>query len=180
MKSTLIAIAALSLASPAFAQVATSTSTSTSDSQSAATVIQSTTQARKQTIKTTPTAVSPSLAAAGVHSCAGSTSAGVGATGFGVSLGTTWEMVDCNRRAYAATLAGMGQNLAALELICQNAEVRSALNSTGVVCPSQQRRPTAPQVVAKSSALGGPEALRAAGCRLVPNSHWECPAGVVR
>lgn len=90
-------------------------------------------------IKTTVPAFAPGLVAAGVHSCAGSTSAGVGATGWGFGFGSTYEMRECNRRAYAAALLGMGQNRAALDLICLNKEVRAALNATGVVCPSQGR-----------------------------------------
>jgi len=88
-------------------------------------------------IKTTVPAFAPGLVAAGVHSCAGSTSVGVGATGWGLGFGSTYEMRECNRRAYAAALLGMGQNRAALDLICLNKEVRASLNATGVVCPSQ-------------------------------------------
>lgn len=88
-------------------------------------------------IKTTVPAFAPGLVAAGVHSCAGSTSVGVGATGWGLGFGSTYEMRECNRRAYAAALLGMGQNGAALDLICLNKEVRASLNATGVFCPSQ-------------------------------------------
>lgn len=88
-------------------------------------------------IKTTVPAFAPGLVAAGVHSCAGSTSVGVGATGWGLGFGSTYEMRECNRRAYAAALLGMGQNGAALDLICLNKEVRASLNATGVYCPSQ-------------------------------------------
>ncbi len=88
-------------------------------------------------IKTTVPAFAPGLVAAGVHSCAGSASVGVGATGWGLGIGSTYEMRECNRRAYAAALLGMGQNGAALDLICLNKEVRASLNATGVFCPSQ-------------------------------------------
>jgi hypothetical protein len=47
-------------------------------------------------------------------------------------------MTECNRRNYAAALAGLGQNLAALDLLCQNEEVRRSLNASGTVCPSQR------------------------------------------
>ncbi|PWL19297.1 hypothetical protein DKP76_01675 [Falsochrobactrum shanghaiense] len=88
-------------------------------------------------IRTTVPAFAPGLVAAGVHSCAGSTSVGVGATGWGFGFGSTYEMRECNRRAYAAALLGMGHRGAALDLICLNKEVRSSLNATGVACPSQ-------------------------------------------
>jgi hypothetical protein len=47
-------------------------------------------------------------------------------------------MRECSRRAYAASLASLGQNLAALDLLCKNDEVRQSLNASGVICPSQQ------------------------------------------
>ncbi len=124
--------------SGALAQTANSNNNASSGSQSGATAIaigSSNTSPNK--IKTTVPAFAPGLVAAGVHSCAGSTSVGVGATGWGFGFGNTYEMRECNRRAYAAALLGMGHRAAALDLICLNGEVRSALNATGVVCPSQ-------------------------------------------
>lgn len=88
-------------------------------------------------IRTTVPAISPGLVAAGVHSCAGSASAGIGATGWGFGIGSTYEMKECNRRAYASALAGLGHRSAALDLVCLNKEVRASLNATGIVCPSQ-------------------------------------------
>jgi hypothetical protein len=116
----------------------------------------------KQRIDTTASAIAPGLTAAGVHSCAGSAALGVGGTGFNFGFGSTYEMVECNRRAYAATLAGMGQNAAALALICNNAEVRAALNQTGVICPQQvpataagvSHAPRAAPVVSAYASLG--------------------------
>ncbi len=63
-------------------------------------------------IKTTVPAFAPGLVAAGVHSCAGSTSAGVGATGWGRALAQHMKCVNATG-AYAAALLGMGQNAAA-------------------------------------------------------------------
>jgi len=105
-------------------------------------------------IKTTVPAFAPGLVAAGVHSCAGSASVGVGATGWGLGIGSTYEMRECNRRAYAAALLGMGQNGAALDLICLNKEVRASLNATGVFCPSQgARSASAPRQVKQAPLL---------------------------
>ncbi len=75
------------------------------------------------------------------------------ATGFGFSFGSTYEMQECNRRAYAATLMGMGQNAAALALICNNAEVQASLNLAGIACPQQRQQPAA--AYASSSASPG-------------------------
>jgi hypothetical protein len=137
MKRLLISAAALLLASAASAQ------TSRSDSQSQAIAIaggggnDGSVQRTRGRLATTASAIAPGLTAAGVHSCAGSTTAAGGGTGFGFSFGSTYEMQECNRRAYAASLMGLGQNRAALALLCNNAEVMAALNQTGVACPQQ-------------------------------------------
>jgi hypothetical protein len=126
----------------------------------------------KQRIDTTASAIAPGLTAAGVHSCAGSAALGVGGTGFNFGFGSTYEMVECNRRAYAATLAGMGQNAAALALICNNAEVRAALNQTGVICPQQvattagaSYAPGAAPVVSAYASLGPSAGAHASNLR---------------
>jgi hypothetical protein len=134
-----LAIITALASSPALAQ--TNTSGSTSNSGASAIVNGDTIynpSRIKQRISTTASAIAPGLTAAGVHSCAGSTSIGASVTGFNFGFGSTYEMIECNRRAYAATLAGMGQNAAALALVCNNAEVQVALNNTGVVCPQQR------------------------------------------
>ncbi|WP_273725999.1 hypothetical protein [Brucella gallinifaecis] len=130
--------AILLLGGGAFAQTVNVDNNTNSSAQAGATAIAvggGNTSPNK--IKTTVPAFAPGLVAAGVHSCAGSTSVGVGATGWGFGFGSTYEMRECNRRAYAAALLGMGQRGAALDLICLNKEVRSSLNATGVFCPSQ-------------------------------------------
>lgn len=108
----------------------------------------------RQRIDSTASAIAPGLTAAGVHSCAGSASLGVGATGFNFGFGATYEMVECNRRAYAATLMGMGMKGAALALVCNNTEVQQSLNLTGVICPQQ--------VVTQQAAYGAPAAFASA------------------
>lgn len=148
-------VALVALASPAFAQTQ---SNAGSDSRAMAIIdnSQPAMTRSKGRLDTTASAIAPGLTAAGVHSCAGSTSAAGGGTGFGFSFGTTYEMQECNRRAYAATLMGMGQNAAALALVCNNSEVQNALNLTGVVCPQQrQQQVAAQQVQAAYSASRG-------------------------
>lgn len=116
----------------------TANSNSSSNAQSGSTAIAIGSSSNSPSrIRTTVPGIAPGLVAAGVHSCAGSSSVGVGATGWGFGIGSTYEMKECNRRAYASALAGLGHQSAALDLICLNKEVRSALNATGVVCPSQ-------------------------------------------
>lgn len=134
-------------------------------------------------IKTTVPAFAPGLVAAGVHSCAGSVSVGVGATGWGAGFGSTYEMRECNRRAYAAALLGMGHRGAALDLICLNKEVRSALNATGVACPSQsvaaraaaQPRTYQRTALFSSSDDAAPAAIPAAANRTKPAMRPAAP-----
>jgi hypothetical protein len=47
-------------------------------------------------------------------------------------------MDECTARANAAALAGLGQGLAALESLCQSPRMRTALNASGTLCPSQR------------------------------------------
>lgn len=157
MKRSILALAAL-----AAMTMSASAQSSRSDSQSGATAIiygnggnanDGSVQRSRGRVATTANSIAPGLTAAGVHSCAGSVSAAGGGVGFGLSLGSTYEMQECNRRAYAATLMGMGQNAAALALVCNNAEVQNALNLTGVACPQQRTVAAAPaaQVAVVSS-----------------------------
>ena len=156
MKRTFFAAAAVALlaASPALAQTVTDgTRRSDSRSWSGATVNVSgdtihgggKTKIRQDI---TASGIAPGLTAAGVHSCAGSASLGMAATGFNFGIGSTYEMQECNRRAYAATLADLGMSGAALALICNNPEVQGALNQTGVVCPQQKAAMAAAQQAA--------------------------------
>jgi hypothetical protein len=147
------------LASPAFAQSTGTSTTGASNSNSGATAVVNgdtiyNPAKTKQRIASTASGIAPGLTAAGVHSCAGSASIGVGAVGWNFGAGTTYEMQECNRRAYAATLMGMGQNAAALALVCNNPEVQASLNMTGVVCP--QQRAAIQQAQAQAAAAGQP------------------------
>lgn len=56
-------------------------------------------------------------------------SAGVGAQGlsFGASIASTKKDLDCNRRRYAAILISLGEEAAAIRLMCNNTEVRESL-----------------------------------------------------
>lgn len=133
------ALASVVIGAPAVAQGLNSNSQSFSGSQVTVqgdTIYGTGRQRIRQDI--TASAIAPSLTAAGVHSCAGSASLGVGVTGFNFGAGATYEMQECNRRAYAATLMGMGMKGAALALVCNNPEVQQSLNLTGVICPQQK------------------------------------------
>ena len=164
-----LALSAICFPSLAFSQVNVDNNTG-SNSQSGATAIAYGGGSNSPSkIRTTVPGIAPGLVAAGVHSCAGSSSVGVGATGWGFGLGSTYEMKECNRRAYAAALLGMGQNRAALDLICLNKEVRSALNATGVACPSQRLVRTEATSV-KSASLLPASTMSVAAARTAPQT----------
>lgn len=130
-------IASALLASPAIAQQSNSGSTSSAIAIAGGNGNDGSVQRSRSRVASTAAAIAPGLTAAGVHSCAGSVSAAGGGVGFGLSIGGTYAMKGCERRANAATLMGLGQNRAALALICRDEEVMEALNQTGVVCPQQ-------------------------------------------
>lgn len=141
MRMFLSAIAFAALATTALAQTTSnSTSASNSVSASGASIVNNgpSTVTTKGHIDSTVAAFAPGLTAAGINSCAGSVSGGVGGTGFNFGIGGTYEMDECTARANAAALAGLGQNLAALESLCQSPKMRAALNASGTVCPSQR------------------------------------------
>lgn len=173
MRWTFFATAALAvlLASPALAQATTSNA---NRAQSGANVnVQGDTYYQsgktKSRVASTASGIAPGLTAAGVHSCAGSASIGVGGVGWNFGAGTTYEMQECNRRAYAATLMGMGQNAAALALVCNNPEVQTALNQTGVICPQQAAvQQTQAQAAGQASAYSGDGSGNSAGTRYIP------------
>lgn len=159
MTRILFAAAAVTmlLSTPALAQSTGNSSSGTSTSNSGATAIVNGDTIyhpakTRQRVASTASGIAPGLTAAGVHSCAGSASLGVGGVGFNFGAGATYEMQECNRRAYAATLMGMGQNAAALALVCNNREVQTALNQTGVICP--QQRAAVQEAQARAAATG--------------------------
>ncbi len=98
--------------------------------------------------------------------CMGSSSAGVQAASFGVSLGTTWRDGDCVRRKDARLLHNMGLSGVAAALMCQKAAVEQAFADAGVPCvaPSVQETRAAPAPV-PAPVLGEAE--------VSTTNHWE-------
>ncbi len=81
------------------------------------------------------TAVSPSLMSSGTESCLQSISGGLQLVGFGVSSGKYLQDEECNRRRNAITLSNMGMKIAAVSLMCQNADVWRAMLLAATPCP---------------------------------------------
>ena len=162
--SMAVALAVL-LPSAAFAQTSNSSSSSQAIAIAGGGNNDGTVQRSRSRIASTAAAIAPGLTAAGVHSCAGSLSAAGGGVGFGLSVGGTYAMRGCERRANAASLMGLGMNKAALALLCKDEEVMEALNQTGVVCPQQLAQV---QVTAGPVALPQTSARGAQGSTTVP------------
>jgi hypothetical protein len=86
------------------------------------------------------TAYAPQLVT-GSDTCMGSSSAGGQGIGFGFSLGTSWTDKNCVRLKNSRQLQSMGQNAAAIQLMCQDPEVRTAMLEAGTPCaPAAQAR----------------------------------------
>lgn len=161
MRAGLLSLAMMAAALPALAQsngMSTSSSSVTAGSSAMNIFNSPATTRNKSTIDTTANAFAPGLTSAGLNSCAGSSSVGVGGTGFSFGGGTTWEMHECTIRANAAALAGLGQNAAALEMLCTSDAMKGALNRSGIVCADQRAEYEAARQAARQGYLGvGPD-----------------------
>lgn len=82
----------------------------------------------------TPSVIAPSLAAAGIESCLGSTSVGGAGSGFGVTIAGTITDKACNLRLFSRTLYNLGHRTAATQILCNDPEVAQALLVEGVHC----------------------------------------------
>jgi hypothetical protein len=80
-----------------------------------------------QTIRNVPTVFAPGLTAAGLETCLGSFSGGVGVVGTGVSFGSTIPDPGCAARLDARTLWSMGLRKAAIARLCLNGDIYKAM-----------------------------------------------------
>jgi hypothetical protein len=95
-----------------------------------------------QTIRNTPEVIAPSIV--GGNPCSVGVTSGLSLPGFGIVGGGSWEGKGCERRQLAALLYNMGYDLpterglplqqAAVEVLCNNDDVRAALKSVGQPC----------------------------------------------
>jgi hypothetical protein len=84
------------------------------------------------TVRNTPEVIAPSIV--GGNPCSVGASGGISMPGFGLALGGTWADRACERRQQAALLFNMGEPKVALELMCQDENVRSAMKIGGKMC----------------------------------------------
>lgn len=83
------------------------------------------------------TAYAPALTAT-EDTCMGSTSVGAQGVGFGISLGSTWQDMDCVRRKDARELHNMQHRASAIALMCQKEDIRKAMEAAGDPCPGSE------------------------------------------
>lgn len=96
-----------------------------------------------QTLKNTPSVNGPPLVSSN-DTCMGSVSGSVNVAGFGVGGGSTTVDKSCVRLKNARELWNMGMRAAALALMCNDDENRTALEQTGFKCP--ERKTDQPEV----------------------------------
>lgn len=143
MKSLYIAIAALTIATPAFAQDHTNTNTNTATSTAVTHVTDN-----RGTSYPVNTAIAPSMVTA--HGCAIGGGAGFQGPGFGASLGGAKEGANCEARAatqMAIALAerGMIHPGVAVQTACQHSDFREGMRYAGTPCTKDR------QTVARTS-----------------------------
>ncbi len=81
------------------------------------------------------TAIAPSLMSSGQQSCLQSVSGGLQLVGVGITSGKYVQDAECNRRLNSITLSNMGMKVAAVSLLCQNAQVWRAMFMSATPCP---------------------------------------------
>jgi hypothetical protein len=91
-------------------------------------------------VKNVPNVIAPNIYPTGT--CMGSSSAGVGVMGLGVSLGTSWTDVDCRKQEVARAFHQMGMTADAVAVLCS---VEAAAVAPACMKATQQPAKTAAQ-----------------------------------
>ncbi|HLJ06672.1 MAG TPA: hypothetical protein VKT26_10390, partial [Acetobacteraceae bacterium] len=107
------------------------------------------------TVRNTPEVIPPNVM--GGNPCAVGASGGLSMPGFGLAMGATWADRACERRQQAALLFNMGEQKVALELMCQDDNIRSAMRVAARPCTADtpapvSQAPTATAPVAQAAA----------------------------
>jgi hypothetical protein len=97
------------------------------------------------TVRNTPEVIAPNVL--GGNPCAVGASGGIALPGFGLALGGTWADRACERRQQAALLFNMGEQKVAIELMCQDDNVRAAMKTGGKACAADTPAAQAPTSV---------------------------------
>lgn len=97
-------------------------------------------------VRNVPEVIAPNVV--GGNPCAIGASGGLAVSGFGISGGATWADKQCERRQQAALLFNIGKQRAAVELMCQDDNVRVALRVSGEPCTADQAIAQKPATIA--------------------------------
>jgi hypothetical protein len=118
------------------------------------------------TVRNTPEVIPPGIV--GGNACAVGASGGLSMAGFGIAGGATWADKACERRQQAALLFNMGEQKVAVELMCQDDNVRSAMRLGGKPCSTD--------VAAAQAAPATQVAVLAAASRPIVPAATQVPA----
>lgn len=127
-------------------------------------------------MRNTPEVIAPSVV--GGNACAVGASGGLSLPGFGLALGATWADRACERRQQAALLFNMGEQKVALELMCQDDNIRSAMKVSGKPCVADVAMAQAPGPASLPMAQAAPPVVKVAAAGPVlmaaaePKPEW--------
>lgn len=90
------------------------------------------------TVRNVPSMNGPNLTS-GLDTCMGSNSGSVAVAGFGTSFGGTYVDENCKRIKLSRELWNMGLKSASIAMLCNDPEVRQALEDTDFNCPIKRK-----------------------------------------
>lgn len=93
----------------------------------------------KVELKNVPNVNAPALTSSG-DACMGSASGGASGSGFGISFGSTKIDKNCVMLKNSRELWNMGFRQAAVARMCMDSDNRKALESTGWMCPAEEKK----------------------------------------
>lgn len=136
------------------------------------------------TVRNTPEVIPPNVM--GGNPCAVGASGGLSMPGFGLAMGATWADRACERRQQAALLFNMGEQKVALELMCQDDNIRSAMRVAARPCTADTPAPVsqapaatapvaqaaAPAVIAVAASAPAKPVVIASAMPAAPKPEW--------
>jgi hypothetical protein len=128
------------------------------------------------TVRNTPEVIPPNVV--GGNPCAVGASGGLSMPGFGLAMGATWADRACERRQQAALLFNMGEQKVAMELMCQDDNIRSAMKIAARPCtadvppPAPVAQTAAPAVIAMAAPAAIKPVAIASAMPAAPKPEW--------
>ena len=128
------------------------------------------------TVRNTPEVIPPNVM--GGNPCAVGASGGLSMPGFGLAMGATWADRACERRQQAALLFNMGEQKVALELMCQDDHIRSAMKVAARPCtadippPAPVAQTAAPAVISAAAPAPANVVAVASAMPAAPKPAW--------